>query len=201
MRESGRRSNDVPFVVLGLMGINVILFLYVHHFSGFPAGSAGTMLRFGAILTDLLAAGEERWRLFTAMFLHFDIEHLAGNMLSLFVIGSVVERGLGHTRTAVIYLLSGLGGNLVSQLWHEHLGENVLSAGASGAIFGLMGALIFAGLFAQDRTGALSARQIAVMLLLSLYHGLAGAVDNAAHLGGLVCGFLCHLVQAFKIDI
>ena len=189
MNRPSQKSSQ-PLVVWGLIGINVILFFYMHHFSGYPSGSGRMMYHFGAMFTSRLEEGQDLWRLFTAMFLHFDIEHLASNMLSLFVMGSIVENGVGHIRTLFIYLLSGLGGNIVSQLWHQYIGENVLSAGASGAVFGLMGALIFASLFARDRMEGLSPLQIGLMLVLSLYHGVADSVDNAAHIGGLLCGFL-----------
>ncbi|MBQ4424544.1 MAG: rhomboid family intramembrane serine protease [Lachnospiraceae bacterium] len=182
--------------VLILMGINALLFLLCYKAGGEGGGIDGqTMLRYGAMLTSKVEDGEY-WRYLSSMFLHFDLEHLVGNMLALFVIGAILEKGLGHIRTVVIYLLSGFGANVCSQLWSVHLREEVLSAGASGAIFGLMGALIFAALFDREKIGALSPLQIIVLLVLTLYHGVGAAVDDAAHLSGVVIGFI--LAAIFK---
>ena len=184
------------WVVWGLIIVNTALFLFMHHISS-SGSSASLMLRWGAMLTSAVKDGEI-WRLFTAMFLHFDFQHLFGNMLTLFALGIILENGLGHVRTAVIYLLSGVGANLISHLWNVARDEQILSAGASGAVFGLMGALIFASLFAWDRVGGLSLRQIIVLLVLSLYHGVEAAVDDAAHFSGIVLGFLlCGITLLF----
>ena len=185
------------WVVWGLIIINTALFLFMHHING-SGSSAYLMLRWGAMLTSAVEDGEI-WRLFTAMFLHFDFQHLFGNMLTLFSLGIILENGLGHVRIAVIYLLSGVGANLVSHLWNVARDEQILSAGASGAVFGLMGALIFASLFARDLVGGLSLRQIIVLLVLSLYHGVEAAVDDAAHFSGIILGFLlCGITLLFR---
>ncbi len=184
------------WVVWGLIIINTAIFFIMHHISS-GRTDPYLMLRWGAMLTPAIEEGET-WRLFTAMFLHFDFQHLIGNMLTLFAIGIILENGLGHVRTAVIYLLSGLGADLISHLWNVSHDEIVLSAGASGAVFGLMGGLIFASLFARDRVGALTLRQIIVLLVLSLYHGVETAVDDAAHFSGVVLGFiLCGITLLF----
>ncbi len=200
MNEQRIQSADPKnaWVIWGLILINTAVFFLMHHISS-QSGSPYLMLRWGAMLTPVISEGGQYWRIFTAMFLHFDFQHLAGNMLTLFVIGIILENGLGHIRTALIYLLSGAGANLISHLWNVTHGETVLSAGASGAVFGLMGALIFASLFARDRVGALSVRQIVILLILSLYHGVETAVDDAAHFSGIVLGFLlCGITLLFR---
>ena len=94
-----------------------------------------TMVDMGAMFPPLVAAGEN-WRLFTAMFLHFGVIHLAVNAYSLFILGNVLERELGRPKFATLYLLSGLAASAASYAFSD-LGT--VSAGASGAIFGIFG--------------------------------------------------------------
>ena len=176
------------FVVWGLLAVNLLLFFILEAVGNTESGRF--MYRYGAMLTSAIAEDHEYWRLFTAMFLHFGPEHVFNNMLVLFAVGTILETGIGHGRFAALYLISGLLANLTSYLANVQAGREVLSAGASGAIFGLMGAMIFAGLFARDILGSLTLPQIIVMLVLSLYHGVNEAVDDTAHLSGLLYGFL-----------
>ena len=176
------------YVVWGLFIINLLIFFVLETIGN--TEDSVFMYRHGAMLTSAISHGHEYWRFFTAMFLHFGPTHIFNNLLVLFAIGTILENGIGHVRTAAIYLLSGLGANLISYFISLRAGEEVLSAGASGAVFGLMGAMIFGGLFARDRIGTLTPIQIAVLLGLSLYHGVSEGVDDAAHIGGLILGFL-----------
>ena len=176
------------YVVWGLFIINLLIFFVLETIGN--TEDSVFMYRHGAMLTSAISHGHEYWRFFTAMFLHFGPTHIFNNLLVLFAIGTILENGIGHVRTAAIYLLSGLGANLISYFISLRAGEEVLSAGASGAVFGLMGAMIFGGLFARDRIGTLTPVQIAVLLGLSLYHGVSEGVDDAAHIGGLILGFL-----------
>ncbi len=180
------------YVMWGLLAVNVLIFLVLEAMGNSESGYY--MFRHGAMLTSAVSEDHEYWRLFTAMFLHFGANHIFNDMLVLFAVGTFLENGIGHGRLAAIYLLSGLGANITSHLINVQNGDEILSAGASGAVFGLMGAMIFAGLFARDLTGPLSPLQIIVMLGLSLYHGVSEAVDDAAHLSGLAYGFLLALV-------
>ena len=188
--ERGIRSADVKkaHVIWTLLAVNLLVFFILE-----AVGSTEDsyfMYRHGAMLTSAIEEDHEYWRLFTALFLHFGPEHVFNNMLALFALGTVLESGIGHGRIAAVYFISGLGANLFSHILRVGAGEEVLSAGASGAVFGLMGALIFAGLFAREYIGALSLGQIVLMLILSLYHGVREGVDDAAHLSGLAFGFL-----------
>ena len=168
-----------------LIGINLMLFV-IETLAG---GSTDTRVAvaFGAQATPLLAMGQY-WRLLTAMFLHFGITHLACNMISLFNLGPSLERVYGWRRFIAIYLISGLAGNLTT--WYIELirGDYAISAGASGAIFGLFGAYIALALIPDIRR-KLSVRGIVVTLVLNLAYGLTYPnINMAAHLGGLVGG-------------
>jgi rhomboid protease GluP len=141
----------------------------------------------GAKVTPLIAAGEY-WRLLTSMFLHISYMHLFFNCYALFVIGTELERILGWGRFLVIYLLSGLFGSLASYAFSPNL-----SAGASGAIFGLIGALAAFFTLHRQQLGAWGQRRlinIAILVVINLFLGFTQpGIDNMAHLGGLVSGF------------
>lgn len=176
-----------------LVFLNVCVFLIVE-LTGLSQ-DVGHMLKWGAAYPPLIIENREIYRLFTSMFLHFGIENLINNMLVLFVLGSRLERVIGHLKFALIYLLGGLAGNLIS-LWMElRQMDWAVSAGASGAVFAVMGAMLFVVLRNRGRIADLSARQILIMAVFSLYFGFASSgVDNAAHLGGLLAGFLLAVI-------
>jgi rhomboid protease GluP len=142
----------------------------------------------------------EWWRLFTSMFIHFGLLHLAFNMFALAMFGPIVERLYGSVNYLLIYIFAGVGGGLASVSWQP----NINSAGASGAIFGILGALLAAQLRAGDTFPTDISRPLRTTALLflgaSLYAGFKlQGIDNAAHLGGVVSGFMVGLVAARPI--
>ena len=178
------RKEPVTFI---LILINVLVFL-VSDLTGYSQ-DVMHMLDLGAAYTPLITEGGEVYRLFTSMFLHFGIAHLLNNMLVLFVLGSRLERAAGKIRFLVIYLLGGVAGNVISLLLELDSGDYYVSAGASGAAFAVMGAMIYIVVRNRGWLEDLSWRQIVVMALFSLYFGFASSgVDNAAHVGGLISG-------------
>jgi rhomboid protease GluP len=150
---------------------------------------------FGPYTTD-----GEWWRLFTSLFIHFGIAHLVLNMLALVTFGPLVERLYGSVNYLLIYVLAGLAGSLASLSWRP----DINSAGASGAIFGILGALLAAQLRSGDTFPPDILRPIrntALLFLgLSLFAGFKyKGIDNAAHLGGVMAGFLIGLAAARPI--
>ena len=110
-------------------------------------------------------------------------------------IGSIFEKEAGKIRFLLCYFISGIGGNLLSLYWNTMHDRQIVSAGASGAIFGLMGGLFWIVFANRGRLGTLSGRGILIMVVLSLYFGFTSTgVDNLAHVGGLICGFLTALL-------
>lgn len=174
---------------MALILINVLVFIAVE-FTG-TSQDAWHVLEYGAAYTPYIIQNGEVYRLFTSMFLHFGIEHLVNNMLVLFVLGSRLERVIGKIRFLLIYLLGGIAGNVVSLLLELKTQEFSVSAGASGAVFAVMGAMIYVVIRNKGWLGDLSLRQILVMAAFSLYFGFTSSgVDNAAHIGGLLAGFV-----------
>lgn len=143
--------------------------------------------------------GERYYTLITSMFLHFGFSHLMNNMVMLLVIGYSLESEIGKIRFLLIYLGSGLMGNLVSAWFDVSQGSYAVSAGASGAIFGIVGALLYVAIRNHGRVGEISTRGLVLMAGLSLYYGFtAQGVDNAAHIGGLISGFLLAVLTYWK---
>lgn len=174
---------------MALILINVLVFIAVE-FTG-TSQDAWHVLEYGAAYTPYIIQNGEVYRLFASMFLHFGIEHLVNNMLVLFVLGSRLERVIGKIRFLLIYLLGGIAGNVVSLFLELKMQEFSVSAGASGAVFAVMGAMIYIVIRNKGWLGDLSMRQILVMAAFSLYFGFTSSgVDNAAHIGGLLAGFV-----------
>lgn len=153
------------------------------------------MLRHGAMYEPAVTQDHEFYRIFTSMFMHFGIDHLLNNMVLLGALGWNLELETGKVRFVIIYLISGLSGNLLS-LYHGVAAEAyAVSAGASGAVFGLMGALLYVVIANKGRLGRLSGKGLLFMVALSLYFGLTSSgVDNWAHIGGLISGFILAVI-------
>lgn len=177
--------------------LNILIFLLVEFTGSWE--DVNHMLRWGAAGTLDIMQQHEYYRLFTAMFLHFGIQHLGNNMLVLLFIGDCLERNLGKIRYGLLYLLGGAGANLLS-LFHElYSKEYVVSAGASGAVFAVIGGLLYIVIRNKGHIENFSSRQLLILAFLSLYHGLTSTgVNNTAHLGGLLCGFLLGILFYHK---
>lgn len=173
--------------------INVAVFLILSLFG--DTEDAVFMFQHGAMYEPMVTQQHEFYRIFTSMFLHFGITHLLNNMVLLGALGWNLELEIGKMRFLIIYLVSGIGGNLLS-LYFGILAETyAVSAGASGAIFGLMGALLYVVIANRGRLGRLSGRGMLFMVILSLYFGFTSSgVDNWAHIGGLITGFVMAVI-------
>ena len=182
------RPKDIP-VTLVLMGLNTVIFLICS--LKYPLTDPEVMIQLGGVYWPLILKGQW-WRLFTAMFLHFGASHLASNLLVMFVLGSVVEKALGKLRYVAVYLLSGMGAGVVSFLYSMLSGGYIVSAGASGALFGVMGALVILAYAGMAGQYGIDTRRVPLMLVVSIAGGLYGNenIDLAGHIGGLVTGLI-----------
>lgn len=186
-------NNKKALCTTALIVINVGVFFLLSLFG--MTEDTMFMLEHGAMYEPYIVEGHEYYRIFTSLFLHFGISHLLNNMVLLGALGWNLEFETGRIKFLIIYFISGLGGNMLSLYMNMKANEMVVSAGASGAIFGLMGALLCVVLKNHGRVGRLTNRGLLFMVALSLYFGLTSSgVDNAAHIGGLVCGFIAAAV-------
>lgn len=192
-----RNYKKLPICTIAIAAANVLISLGLS-FMGMTEDSA-FMMEHGAMYVPYLMNGERYYTLITSMFLHFGFSHLMNNMVMLLVIGYSLEPEIGKIRFLLIYLGSGLMGNLVSAWFDVSQGSYAVSAGASGAIFGIVGALLYVAIRNHGRVGEISTRGLVLMAGLSLYYGFtAQGVDNAAHIGGLVSGFLLAVLTYWK---
>ncbi|MCB0065165.1 MAG: rhomboid family intramembrane serine protease [Caldilineaceae bacterium] len=175
-----------------LLGANIAVFLLMTLFGIVVYGDwNGTqnmrvLLFFGAKVNQLIAQGQV-WRLFNAMFIHIGLIHLLFNLYALYILGPLVEGFFGHRRFLLIYLIGGLWGSVASYAFSQSL-----SAGASGAIFGLAGATTVYFLRYRENFGARGRAIVQNMLVvigINIVFGLSmPGIDNWGHMGGLLGG-------------
>lgn len=183
-----KRVKDLPIVSTGLVIINVIVFLLCT-FTGNLLYNKG-MLNISGVLLE-----REYGRIIWSMFLHSGINHIFNNMVIVFFLGAMLEKEVGHIRYGMVYFLSGIGGNVLSLYWKLLTGTMTGSIGASGAVFGLDGLLLAYILFSGRRLQNVSPVRVLAMIGFSLYGGYTGRnVDNAAHAGGLITGFVIGII-------
>lgn len=185
-------SKKTPYITYGLIIINIILFMCMYLF-GSGSEDNITLLKFGALQSNLVRTGDY-YRLITSAFLHIGIIHLAFNCYALYVIGSQLESFFGKIRYLIIYLVSAVCGNLLSIVF-----SNYISAGASGAIFGLLGALLYFGYHYRIYLGTVMKSQIVPLIIMNLFIGLLlPGIDMAAHIGGLIGGLFIAIAVGIK---
>ena len=188
----GSRYGKKAYVNGLLIALNVLFFLYLEITDS--SEDAYFMYTKGAMFAPAVLEDGEYYRLLTAMFMHFGIRHIMNNMLVLFVIGDNLERALGHVMYLLFYLLCGFGSNWVSMMAHT-ADTMTVSAGASGAIFGVVGGLLYVVTANRGQLEDLNTRQLVIMIFFSLYLGYTSTgVDNIAHLSGLVIGFVLAII-------
>ena len=190
-----KQADRVPFVRMirrsgvtqVLMAANVVIFLLMF-LTGRPT-AFDVLYRFGAMPSPL--PKDEWWRLFTAMFVHIGVLHLLLNMWALMLFGPSIEERYGRLRFLALYVTAGFMGNAMSLLLTH---SPSLSAGASGAVFGILGAWI--AFFVRHRKARGARQQLqSLFFLVGInlffgFSGVGGSINNIAHLGGLAGGFI-----------
>jgi len=167
-----------------LISICILMFILMYVI-GKGSEDVLTLLLFGANNQTLVESGQV-WRLITSTFLHIGIVHLIVNMYSLYIIGKQLEGFLGRIKYLLVYLGSGFLGSLLSVVMHDSV-----SAGASGAIFGLLGSLLYFGYHYRLYLGTVLRTQVIPIIIINLLIGFSlSGIDNFAHIGGLVGGYL-----------
>ena len=187
-------SEKTPYVTYGLIAINIIVFILMY-ILGSGSEDIATLINFGALTTVLVKLGQY-YRLITSAFLHIGVLHLLCNMYALYVLGRDIESFFGKAKFIFIYLVSALVGSFVSIIFID---EYAVSAGASGAIFGLMGSLLYFGYNYRVTLNDSINRQIIPIILINLFIGFVGSgINNYAHLGGLLGGYLASTAVGVK---
>ncbi len=184
----------MPLVTLVLITLNTIAFILLDQFVG-RSQEVANLIRFGAYSYPLIVENGEYWRLITNTFLHIGSFHFLLNMGILFILGNLLEGLYGRSRYIILYLVSAIGGSLASLIFVRV----AIGAGASGAIFGLMGVVVALGLRHKDRLPLRRGRVFGMRLLPFIVLDVALGfiiphINIAAHLGGLAIGFIAGLI-------
>ncbi len=180
-------------VTAAIAAVNVVVFLVVEAAGG--STDLGVLVAFGAQATPLLEEGDI-WRMFTSTFLHIGLLHIVANMWALVIFGPLLERSVGRVRYAALYIASGLAGSAATAFF---VSPNSVSAGASGAIFGLLGAFGVLGYRLRDTpVGSTWTRHALVLIAINVALGLTvPAIGLEAHIGGLLAGAAVTAVETW----
>lgn len=188
-------KEKTPYITYTLIIINVLVFISMYIF-GHGSEDIRTLYSFGALDKVSVVNYHEYYRLITSAFLHIGFLHLICNMYALYILGSEIESYFGKLKYLFIYFISALVGSLVSLVF---ISENTISAGASGAIFGLMGALLYFGYYYRAMLNNAITKQIVPLILLNLFIGfISSDINNFAHLGGLFGGLIASMIVGVK---
>lgn len=164
--------------------INLIMLFVTFIYGGF---NPYTLLRLGALWSPLVLENDEWWRIITSMFLHGSVMHLLGNaIIGLYVLSSSLERIIGSKKFALIYFISGIGAGLLVTFTSD-----ALTIGASGAIFGALGSLLYIGIYRKDLMSAQDIQSVRGLVLINIiFTFLVANISIAGHIGGIATGFL-----------
>ncbi len=184
------RTKNWPWVTIVLIAINVIVYLILAMNGN--TESTEYMLSKGAAYGPAIFEHYEIWRLVTCMFMHFGLMHLASNMIYLGIIGTTIENGIGHFKFALLYMLSGFAASVVSSAVYYFAGDFTVSAGASGAIYGLIGVVVYLTFKNRGRMSRSNMwfRVTTVLLFIFVSNFLDESVDAVAHIAGFVFGLI-----------
>lgn len=178
------KDKNNKLVSIIFIAINVIVFVLMY-ILGKGSEDASTLIKFGANVGTLTRGGDY-YRLITSAFLHIGVIHLLCNVYSLFMVGPTVDYFYGKLKFILIYLYSAIAASLFVLIFQ---GNNTITAGASGAIFGLMGALLYFGYRYKGYIGNRIIGSVISVILLNLFIGFTSAgISNIAHIGGLIGG-------------
>ena len=184
------KIRTVPYVTIALIFLNVAYFTLIA--TRGSLSDTGYMLKMGANYGVYVFERGQVWRIVTSMFIHFSFSHLAGNMFYLGIAGYNLEKAAGHLKFFLIYMLSGIGAGVISAGYYYLTSANTISAGASGAVYGLIGAMLFVTF---KNRGRLRSPQmflrIGIIIVFLYYSNFAqSGVDGAAHIAGFALGLL-----------
>ncbi|MBR3042288.1 MAG: rhomboid family intramembrane serine protease [Eubacterium sp.] len=184
-----RQENEFkPIVTFIILGLNILVFFIEVALHG--EDDTKIILKMGGAYTPYILENGQWYRLVTSMFLHFGINHIVSNSIALVAMGQYVEAYFGRIRYIIIYLLSGICGNLLSMYMDLKKGSFPVSVGASGAICGILGAMIIFAIDKRTRKTFPIPRIIFALIMVLLPGFGDSSIDAYAHLGGVISGFI-----------
>ena len=190
LKKNMDQSEKKPVVTNVLIGIITFFMIMMYLFAN-GSTDIETLYMFGGLVKD-----SNPIRLITSIFLHIGILHYLMNVWALKLLGNQVEKFYGHIKTLLIFIYSGIIGNLLTVIL---MNENVISAGASGAIFGLMGAILYFAINQRTYMGEALKKEILPVIIINIFLGfLISGINMYAHIGGLIGGMLISSTLGIK---
>ncbi|MBO4863882.1 MAG: rhomboid family intramembrane serine protease [Eubacterium sp.] len=191
--ENENRQEYKPIITFAILIINVIVFFIETATGG--SENVENVLRLGGAYTPFIIEGHQWYRILTSMFLHYGIAHIVNNSISLLAMGQYVEAYFGRVKFIIIYIISGIAGNLLTIATELYTGSYPVSAGASGAICGLLGAMVILAIDKRTRKFFPVPRMIVAVILVLLPGFGDSSINEMAHLGGFIAGFIVGLIM------
>ena len=191
-----------PWITMSIIAINIVMYIvtlylsYVYPNENKYDSYTNALVLLGAKVNELISAGQY-YRLISSMFLHGGILHLAVNMYSLYAMGPIVEKLYGKAKYIIIYFMAGICSSIFSYVF-----STSISIGASGAIFGLLGAVLVFAIKTKGKTGSAFIKNILSVIFVNIFIGMTlPNIDNFGHIGGLLGGILISLLVAFRTEV
>ncbi len=197
-KRNRNNAKSYPWTTIILMVMNIAYFFILEYMGS--TENTLFMLKHGALYYVNVFQKHEYYRLVTCMFMHFGFAHLLNNMFSLYLLGSEAEKFYGKVKFIIIYMASGIFASLSSVLYQQSVGGYSISAGASGAIYGIMGALLVRIVEERRKNMSAFSKMGLVLILLIMAGQNSGNVDNIAHIGGFVAGMICGIISYLLVN-
>ncbi len=195
LAEETRGSLVERGITLTKIMIAVTVIIYVVTEIAGDTQDAEFMRSMGALWTMDVIEGGEYYRLVSPIFLHFGAEHVFSNVVLWYFIGDIIEKEFGRIRYFVVFMISGIAGNALTMAWEIHTGEYAVSAGASGAVFGILGAVLYMVVINKGHYKYISIKRLAFFILLNFVIGFGSTgINYIAHAGGFAAGFMAAAV-------
>jgi len=187
-----------PYITYALLFTNIAVWVLINAYALWGLYNVNSLLViFGAKVNELIRSEHEYWRFITPIFLHAGMLHLFFNSYSLYAVGPTVEKIYGNHKFVFIYFLAGIMGNIASFALTPY--PNIPGVGASGAIFGLLGAIVYYGVENPRTFKRYFGYNVIVIIIINLAFGFSTeGIDNFAHIGGLIGGFLAAGILGVK---
>lgn len=191
-----QKNDEKPYLTYAFIAINILVWIYMEMNGG--STDIYNLIRFGSVDAYSIFVKGEYYRIITSMFIHIGISHLIFNCFSLYIFGTRMEKYMKKWQYFLLYMMSGILGGLISVTVDLMNDRVLISAGASGAIYGVLGAILVYSKVYKRQVGGLSHYTILIMLIAGIAFGfMDSSISNIAHLGGFVSGGLIAYLYSF----